>query len=268
MSNIDLKITNAQKHFSKAAELHNSSPKEKAKLAKAAREFESLFTSMMLKEMTKSTNGLFGEDSFGGDFFNTMFEQKMASYISEKQSLGIADMLYSKFTGEKLDSLPKVSELKTNNLKTKKNNTEIPAAPVMKPSTKSIKRLKKFEGIINKAADSFNIDKNLIKSVIFTESAGKVKALSNAKAKGLMQLMDSTAKEMGVNNIWNPEENIRGGAKYLARMLRQYNGDIRLSLAAYNAGPSNVNKYKGVPPFEETKNYVERVLSYYNYLNG
>ena len=73
---------------------------------------------------------------------------------------------------------------------------------------------------------------------------------------------------MGVKNVWDPKENIYGGTKYLGQMLRQYNGDVKLSLAAYNAGPGNVNKYGGVPPFKETENYISRVLSYYNYLNG
>ncbi|MEW6653804.1 MAG: lytic transglycosylase domain-containing protein, partial [Bacteroidota bacterium] len=95
-----------------------------------------------------------------------------------------------------------------------------------------------------------------------TESAANNKAVSRAKAKGLMQLIDSTASDMGVRNVFNPRENILGGTKYFAQMLRQYSGDVKLALAAYNAGPQNVAKYKGVPPFEETKNYINKVLGY------
>ena len=129
-------------------------------------------------------------------------------------------------------------------------------------------RLNKYEDIINAASNSFGVDKNLIKSVILTESAANQNAVSSAKAKGLMQLIDSTATEMGVSNVWDPKENIFGGTKYLAEMLRKYNGDMNLALASYNAGPQNVDKYGGIPPFEETQNYVKRVKGYFNHLNG
>ena len=129
----------------------------------------------------------------------------------------------------------------------------------------SINRLNKFDEIINKASKSFNIDKNLIRSVILTESAANPKAISSANAKGLMQLIDSTAADMNVKNVWNPEENIFGGTKYLSKMLEQFDGDLDKSLAGYNAGPGNVQKYDGVPPFEETKNYINRVKGYMKY---
>jgi len=83
-----------------------------------------------------------------------------------------------------------------------------------------------------------------------------------------MQLIDSTASNMGVKNVWDPKENIFGGTKYLSQMLRKYNGNVNLALASYNAGPVNVQKYGGVPPFEETQNYIKRVIGYFNHLNG
>ena len=82
-----------------------------------------------------------------------------------------------------------------------------------------------------------------------------------------MQLIDSTRSDMGVRNVFNPRENILGGTKYFAQMLRQYSGDVKLALAAYNAGPSNVEKYNGVPPFDETKNYINKVLGYFNHFS-
>jgi len=272
MSDIGLKITNNSKHIAKTQGFESTkTPKEKAKLAKAAQDFESMLTSMMLKSMNKTTGGMFGEESFGGDYFDTIFETKLASFISEKKSLGLADMIYKKVIGEDLDMNKIKQELQlenNNNIKvetTKVKNIISNDSTAISPSKGSVNRLNKFDSIINKASETFNIDKNLIKSVILTESAANPKAISKANAKGLMQLIDSTASDMNVKNIWNPEENILGGSKYLSEMLKKFDGDIEKSLAAYNAGPGNVEKYDGVPPFEETKNYINRVKGYMKY---
>jgi soluble lytic murein transglycosylase-like protein len=269
MKELQLKITNSMKHIDQPIKEKNISAAEKGKMIKAAKDFESLFTSMMLKSMTKSTGGLFGENSFGGDFYETIFEQKISSYISEKKSMGVADMMYKKLTGESLrDAELELKKIKAELPINKNEDKSVKDSPKLKPSSGSENRLNSYENIINEASKKFNVDKNLIKSVIFTESAANAKAKSSANAKGLMQLMDSTAVDMGVKNVWDPKENIYGGTKYLGKMLRQYDGDVKLSLAAYNAGPGNVKKFGGIPPFKETENYITRVLSYYNYLNG
>ncbi|MBD3640562.1 MAG: lytic transglycosylase domain-containing protein [Marinobacter sp.] len=119
--------------------------------------------------------------------------------------------------------------------------------------------LKPYQREIQTAASEFDVDPALVRAVIHAESAFNPKALSPKGAQGLMQLMPGTAQELGVGNAMVAAENIRGGVNYLARMLARFNGDTRLATAAYNAGPGAVTRYKGVPPYAETKAYVERV---------
>lgn len=109
------------------------------------------------------------------------------------------------------------------------------------------------------AAHKYQLDPALIRAVIHAESAFKPNAVSKAGAKGLMQLMPGTASDMGVDNPLNAQQNIRGGSRYLAQLLAQFNGDLDLACAAYNAGPSTVTQYSGIPPYPETQAYVKRV---------
>lgn len=116
-----------------------------------------------------------------------------------------------------------------------------------------------YADTVRTMAKKYNIDAALVRAVIHAESAFNAKALSKKGAQGLMQLMPGTAKDLGVTNAFDIQQNIEGGVKYLAGLLDTFNGDIKLATAAYNSGPGAVKRYKGIPPFAETEVYVERV---------
>lgn len=119
-----------------------------------------------------------------------------------------------------------------------------------------------METIFQNASRTYGISEKLLKAVAKAESDFNPNCTSSAGAMGVMQLMPGTAKELGVENAYDTMENIMGGAKLLSRLMHKYNGDISLTLAAYNAGSGNVDKYGGIPPFQETQNYVAKILGY------
>lgn len=114
------------------------------------------------------------------------------------------------------------------------------------------------------AAASYGVDEKLLRSIARAESNFNPSATSHAGAMGIMQMMPATAAECGVTDPYDARQSIMGGAQYIAKLLNKYDGNKTLALAAYNAGPGNVDKYDGIPPFEETQNYVQKVLNYYN----
>ncbi len=147
----------------------------------------------------------------------------------------------------------------------------LPDETVDKASKESIPPLKKagpeqpFIPIIMKAARKYEVDPAIIKAIIRAESGYNPKAVSKSGARGLMQLMPRTAKSLGVDNIFCPEQNILAGVQYFKKLLNQFKGDIKLALAAYNAGSRKVKEYKGIPPFKTTRLYIKKVFEYHRH---
>ena len=149
--------------------------------------------------------------------------------------------------------------------------TNVPTKPVYRPFLllrRYMGRLKgrretvEFDRLIVAACKRYGVEFALVKAIIKAESSFDPSALSPAGARGLMQLMPATAEQHGVADIENPKSNIEGGVRHLRLLLNRFRGNVTLSLAAYNAGPEAVDRYKGIPPYAETQTYVQRVLQY------
>lgn len=253
----------------KAAQPKVVDEKAKAKLQKAAKDFEAIFVNYLLQSMRKTVQKEDGEGEgdggFGGEMMLAMFDQELSKNISNKSSLGFGEMLYKKMTGE---SLPKET-VKREIVRAiaPEQKTAVASVAAMVPAKKGKSTtvrtaVEKYDDIVNRAAAKYDLDTSLIKAVIASESAGNPHALSSSNAKGLMQLIDSTATMVGVKNIWDPEQNIHGGAKYLKHLMDKFDGDVKLAVASYNAGPAKIEKTRKIPAIPETQQYVRRVMNY------
>ncbi len=121
----------------------------------------------------------------------------------------------------------------------------------------------KINKLIDEYSQKYGLDSDFVKAVVKQESGFNEKATSKCGAMGLMQLMPGTAKALNVNDPYNARDNIEGGVKYLKGLMDRFDGDMKLALAAYNAGPNAVKKYNGIPPYNETQNYVKNIMSMY-----
>jgi soluble lytic murein transglycosylase len=134
---------------------------------------------------------------------------------------------------------------------------------IKSPEERAVEYIEKYTEIIDQASDMFEVEPSLIKAVIKAESGFNHKAVSHKGAQGLMQLMPATADLLRVNDPFDPTENIFGGTRYLRKMLDRF-GHMELAVAAYNAGPEAVASHNGIPPYQETRTFVRRVIKYYN----
>ncbi len=251
-------------------------------LQQAADDFEALFVYFMLQSMRKTiVKSELTDSGMGGEVMESLFDQELSQKIAAGAKLGIAELLQQGLSGEGGVAVPRHQPL--NGLMPLQRLPDVrrvhgvlqtvqpqpsPPAPALKEKDYYLnlplrQRLAEFEEHIQGAAQKYRVDPELVRAVIAAESAGNPHAVSRKGARGLMQLMDPTARDLKVQNPFDPKENIYGGTRYLSRLLRAYDGDMELALAGYNAGPGNVRKYNGIPPFKETQAYIRRVQHYY-----
>ena len=246
-------------------------------LRRVAKKFESLFFGQLIRSMRETVpeNGFWGQGG-GTKIYRQLHDQQLADRMADSGSLGISEMIVRQLGH------------------TVGDETTVGAAPAIGPpapltaGTAAYRQqgivgeriadmvrlrhradamggaaadtLRRYQKELTRAVDETEVDPALVLAVALRESGGDPDAVSVKGARGLMQLMPGTAREVGVDDPADPGQNLRGGARYLARMLRRYDGDVDLALAAYNAGPGSVDRAGGrVPDFPETQHYVEAV---------
>ncbi len=237
-----------------------SGPTRREKIADVAQKFEAILLGQLLKTMRESAN-VFSDDSdspAGSDMMGEFMDEHLVQVLARGGGIGLGRMIASQLgrvAGDGGDTIP--------------NRIPQPARRLPGTVDRSFRHRRppaagnggSFKPIIRRAARRYGLDPELIRAVIDQESGGDTTAVSPRGAKGLMQLMDETAREMGVSRPFDPEENIFGGARYLKKQLDRWRGDLEKALASYNAGPAAVSRYDGVPPFAETIDYVRRITA-------
>ncbi len=262
---------------------------------KAALDFESMFLSNMYKSMRQSTIGEgneLTEASQGREIFTEMLDNQYASLNAKNPLVAGPTGMQNAMTGisnsmaaqiyrslrraegaDKVTApvdMKKVAVPRFDGQAENADNT-FSVAPFLakligqhardgKSTAVSALSDNALKPLVDLASRTYDVSANLIKSVIKAESNNQPLAVSGAGAKGLMQLMDSTAKDLGVRNVFNANENVLAGTRYLKQLLQRFGGDEAKALAAYNAGPTAVDRFNGIPPYAETQQYVEKIL--------
>ncbi|MCF6189720.1 MAG: lytic transglycosylase domain-containing protein [Cocleimonas sp.] len=190
------------------------------------------------------------------------------SVISDNElQLAMLDLNRQKLVQPKIVKRQKRSVRIQSKISKRRGASKLPSNCLKWNAHQINRKAKKFDKAITEYSRKYRVDKNLVKAVITVESCFRVKAKSHANAHGLMQLIPATAKRFGVSDSYNAKQNIRGGVKYLKFLKARYKGNLKKTIAAYNAGEGAVDKYKGIPPYKETRNYVKNVLKTYAKLN-
>lgn len=248
-------------------------------LRRVATQFESLFYGQLIRSMRETVpeNGFWGAGG-GTKIYRQMHDQAMADGLAAGGGLGIANLIVRQLehslAGEEaggavnmpptpLPPTPSVSSLQAYQ---RQGQTGERIARMVRLRHRAdavggavADSLSRYQRELSQAADATNLDPALVLAVMVRESGGDAGAVSVRGAQGLMQLMPGTAREVGVDDLADPAQNLQGGATYLARMLRRYDGDLDLALAAYNSGPGAVDRAGGVPDYPETRAYVKAV---------
>jgi Rod binding domain-containing protein len=244
------------------------------RLRQVSRDIEAIFVKILLDTMQKSVpqSGLF-EKSSGMETWKGMFNEKLSENLSSQETIGLADMIYNQLSTDlnRHKDVPLPAEwIPAGGVQHGRRvlsgapaAPEIEPAPAAEPASGPLgplpAQVERFRGLIEDSASRYGLEPALVAAVITQESAGKPEAVSPVGAQGLMQLMPHTADSLGVSDPFDPRENIDGGCRYLRDMLNLFEGEEKVALAAYNAGPTAVRRYGGVPPYPETQKYVSRV---------
>lgn len=257
-------------------------------LEKAAKQFEGVFMNSLMKAMRRTVpdNELFNS-SGPTKFYQEMQDAEMAKAMATGHNqMGIAEMIIRQFKnnleGTSTDQVepqhPPVSSLPPEAMARYRDMSQATGevadrvrlrARAQQQGEAVADTLQRFENEITRSAKQNGLDPALVLAVVMEESGGDPLATSGKGAQGLMQLMPATARELGVKDASSPSQNVAGGSLYLSRMLKRYDGNLELALAAYNAGPGNVDRAGGqVPNFKETQNYVLRVQERFKSLGG
>jgi soluble lytic murein transglycosylase-like protein len=191
--------------------------------------------------------------------FNTMFNEELQSLLSNDQNGQNSNNIIN----VQQPALSYGNPFLTNDLNMDISNTYPVEKTGLSPNKNTNGKVTQYDDIIQEMSQKYDVDANLIKAIIQHESNFNPNAVSQAGAKGLMQLMPVNLKEYGVSNPFDPKQNIEAGTREIKRYLTMYDNNLPLSLAAYNAGMGNVRKYGGIPPFKETQDYVKKVSQTY-----